>query len=204
MSCSRSMQSWLILVLLVAHSYQMLPVNIWSGSSLYLKLIVLLFWFRWGVSISMHSFHGLVCNPCLDISFQRKVCLYIWNGICLLSFKFSYLHIFSTFLSRLPWSSLSLSYPTISILPSRLKMLHNPQNMPSTGLWNMLPVGAVPNSNYAYLYLLKWHTNVVRYVDFSFSLKMWYPELAVIRVRYHMCQFGKYTIGCWVFMYLTK
>ena len=49
-------------------------------------------------------------------------------------------------------------------------------------LWNMSAAETAPNSRPAYMYLPNWHTNVVRYDDFSLSFMLWYPEFASICV----------------------
>ena len=62
-------------------------------------------------------------------------------------------------------------------------------------LWNMLPAGATPNGSYLYLYCPNWHANIVRYEDFSSSLKLWYPELTSIRERnFALLSFGRISI----------
>ena len=53
-------------------------------------------------------------------------------------------------------------------------------NISSILHWNMSPTGAAVNRSHLHLYLPKGHMNVVRYDDFSFNFRLWYPELASI------------------------
>ena len=49
--------------------------------------------------------------------------------------------------------------------------------------WNILPAGAAPNVSLTYWYLPNGQENVIKY-DFSLSLRLWYPEVAPVSMRY--------------------
>ena len=55
-------------------------------------------------------------------------------------------------------------------------------NISSIFLWNMSPAGATLNGNLENLYVLNWHEKVVMYDDFVSNSRLWYHELASIRV----------------------
>ena len=50
-----------------------------------------------------------------------------------------------------------------------------------------LLLGPVPNCGLAYLHLPSWHVNLVKYEDYLSSLRLWYPELASMIIKYHAC-----------------
>ena len=78
----------------------------------------------------------------------------------------------------------SSSYLITKISSTMPKTFGMSLNISSIFCWNMLPTGAAPNRSGMYLYLPNWQANVVRYNDFSSTLKLWYPELAYIIDKY--------------------
>ena len=81
----------------------------------------------------------------------------------LFSCKSTYLHLCSTFSSVSLWSLPSVSYPTAKMMSAIANTFGKSLNISSIFLWNICPVGAVPNGNLLYLCQLNWHANVVRY-----------------------------------------
>ena len=102
--------------------------------------------------------------------------------LSLLSFKFSFLHIWSTLYSVLSQSSPFLSWPTIkiSVMPN---VFGSPLNVTSI-FSGILLAGAAPNSSHLYLYLPNWHKNVPIYGNLSSSFNLWNPDLTSIRLKY--------------------
>ena len=95
-----------------------------------------------------------------------------WN-LSLFSFRFTCLHIWSTFIVYHHGSLLSTSYPTTKLSSAIPNTFGKSLYISYIFLCNISPAGAAPNSNLLYLYLPQWHANVVRYEDLSSSFRLW-------------------------------
>ena len=111
----------------------------------------------------------------------------------LLSFKFTCLYIYSTCHSISSWSFPYVSQPTTNMSSAMSNTLGKFLNILH---WNMSPMWAAPNGSLLYLYLPKWHPNVVRYDDLLSNFRLWYLELTFIRDKYFtLFNFGKISLS---------
>ena len=123
--------------------------------------------------------------PCLEIFWPKH-----WTDVHLewhlsvWSFRFCFLQIWRTLHYALSSSAPLMLLSTIKISSAISNIFGRTLNSLSIFLWNVLPNEAAQNVSHLYMYLPKWHENVFRYSHLSSSLRLWYLELASIRVKY--------------------
>ena len=127
-----------------------------------------------GMSMRALIFCGTGCTPHLNITSPKKgMDVHLKWHFSLFSLRLTSLYLHSTLCTIASWFVLSLSYPMTNILSVMPKMFGISLNISFILHWNMLPTGAAPNGSHFYLYLPNWHTNVIRYDDFSSNFRLW-------------------------------
>ena len=115
---------------------------------------------------------------------QRMVYLDWTKPLSFLGFKLACLHILKTLLMVVSWSLPMLLNPAIRMSSALPNIFGSPWNSSSIFLGNISPASATPNSSCMHLYLPKVQEKVVKYDDCLSSLKLWYPDLPLISIRY--------------------
>ena len=139
--------------------------------ALFCCLVVVCLWGLW-------FFVGLVVL--LSITSPKKGMDVHLKYFSLFNLRFTSSHLCSTLCTIASWSVPSSAYPITNISSTMPKMFGINLNVSSILHWNMSPAGTAQNRSHLYLYLPNWHTNVVRYDDFSSNFRLWYPELPSI------------------------
>ena len=92
--------------------------------------------------------------------------------LSLFSFRFTCLHICSTFHSLSSWSLPLLLYPTTKMSSAMANTFCKSLNILSLFHWNTSPEGTALSNNLLYLYMPNLHENAVRYYNLSSSPRL--------------------------------
>ena len=126
-----------------------------------------------GVYQLMHTVSlGLIVFSLWMLFVQRTAFWCTWMALFIFGLKFSWWHICITCFGFLSWSLPLASYPTIKMSSAIPNTFGRSLNISLILSQSISPASATPNSSLVNLYLLNWHSYVIRYDDLFIKFQL--------------------------------